>query len=101
MLSRAPCWRVAPDGTASHLGYDGGSGGTTPDLVEGPGDVVYSANGSSIDRLGDSMTEVHNLDKISGSWFWLTDFAIGRGGVLYADEIRGNVGLSLSSAPSH
>lgn len=87
-------WSVTAGGTATYLGYDRGTGGTVPDLVRGPGGIAYAADGSSVVRLGrTSMTPVLDIDKARGAYFWLTCFAFGRHGTVYADEMPGGVGF--------
>jgi hypothetical protein len=44
-------WYVAPNGDATYVGNDRGSGGTFPDLASGPGGDVYAEYGASIARV--------------------------------------------------
>jgi len=54
---------VAPDGTATYVGYDRGSGGSVPHLARGPGGFVYAANGSDLLRVvGTKFVEAYNFN---------------------------------------
>lgn len=87
-------WHIAPNGLATYVGYDRGSGGTFPDLVEGPGGSVYAADGGAIMRVTPtSLVPVNKLVKVDGKYFWATNFAYGLNGTLYVDELPGNLGF--------
>ena len=87
-------WHVAPNGAATYVGYDRGSGGTVPDLVSGPGSAVYSEDGGSIMRVtSKGLVPVDKLGEVGVQGFWPTSFAFGPHGTLYADELPGNEGF--------
>lgn len=87
-------WRVAPSGRATYVGYDRGSGGSTPDLVRGPHGAVFVANGSAVERLVGTRARVADrLEEVSGRAFFLTSFAFAPGGTVYADELPGHAGF--------
>jgi hypothetical protein len=87
-------WHVAPDGAATYVGYDRGSGGTVPELVSGPGGAVYSEDGGSIVRVTPTgLSPVDKLAEVGAQGFWPTNFTFGPHGTLYADELPGNQGF--------
>jgi len=88
-------WRVSPNGSATDLGYDRGSGGNVPDLERGPGGAVYAEDGSEIVRAAqNTLVPTYDLGvTVHDEYFWLHHFAFGRGGVIYADEIPGGEGF--------
>jgi hypothetical protein len=87
-------WYVAPNGRATYVGYDRGSGGTFPDLTRGPSGVVYADNGGGIVRLDPKgLIPVDPMVKVDGQYFSGTYFAFGPRGALYADETPGNIGF--------
>ena len=87
-------WHITPNGVATYIGYDRGSGGTVPDLVEGPGGSVYAADGGTLMRVTPKkLVPVNRLFKVNGKYFWVTNFAFGPNGTLYADELPGNLGF--------
>jgi hypothetical protein len=87
-------WRVTPSGDATYIAYDRGSGGTNPDLVRMSNGAVYAAFGSTIVRvLPRTLKRVLLLTKVQNAYFWLTNFAFGANGTVYADETPGNVGF--------
>lgn len=89
-------WHVAPNGAATYVGYDRGSGGTIPDLVSDPDGAVYAANGGAIARVTPTgVAPVDKLVKVHGKYFWATNFAFGPHGTLYVDELPGNLGFEL------
>ncbi|MHB8380699.1 MAG: NHL domain-containing protein [Acidimicrobiales bacterium] len=87
-------WHVAPNGAATYVGYDRGSGGTSPDLASGPGGAVFAENDGTIVRLTPtSLVPVVNMVKVQGQYFSGTYFAFGPSGIVYVDETPGNVGF--------
>jgi len=88
-------WRVAPDGTATYVGYDRGSGGSIPHLARGPGGFVYAANGSDLLRVvGTKFVQAYDFNvTVDGEYFWLKSFAFGPGNVVYADSFPGECGF--------
>ena len=87
-------WHVAPNGAATYVGYDRGSGGTIPDLVSDPRGAVYAANGGAIVRVTPTgVAKVDKLVKVDGKYFWATNFAFGPHGTLFVDELPGNLGF--------
>jgi hypothetical protein len=87
-------WHISTNGVATYVGYDRGSGGTVPDLVEGPGGAVYADDGGSIMRLTPTrLILVDKLVNVDGKYFWATNFAFGGNGTLFVDELPGNIGF--------
>jgi hypothetical protein len=68
------------------------SGGNYSILERGPGGDVYGESGPTVLRIRDSrLVPTFRFTKpIRGEYFWLTYFAFGPNGTLYADEIPGD-----------
>jgi hypothetical protein len=87
-------WYVAPDGAATYVGNDRGSGGTSPDLTSGPGGQIYAEDGDTIARVTPKgLVLSHKFVKVDHQYFPLTYFAYGPRGSLYLDELPGNSGF--------
>jgi hypothetical protein len=87
-------WYVAPDGAATYVGNDRGSGGTFPDLANGPNGAVYAEYGASIARVTRrGLVPIDSFVKVDGQYFAATYFAFSPRGPLYVDELPGNSGF--------
>jgi hypothetical protein len=88
-------WRVAPDGTATNAGdrvqeEARRSGGNTSVLERAPNGVVYGESGGGFLKLeGNRAVLGYSFPASRRSYFWLTYFAFGPSGTIYADEIPG------------
>jgi hypothetical protein len=88
-------WRVTPDGTATNVDdrvQDEArrSGGNTSVLERAPDGVVYGESGGRFLKLeGNRVSLGYTFPVTRRSYFWLTYFAFGPGGTIYADEIPG------------
>jgi hypothetical protein len=83
-------FKISPAGAATYLGYDRRSGGNAAVVERGPHGAIEADNGAEIVRVtGNRLTVGALLSKIPGAGgFTFTDyFAIGRNGVLYADNL--------------
>ena len=83
-------WRTSPDGRAGYLGYARRSGGNCSVLQRGPDGAIYGENASDLLRLAG---HDHNASYLAGrvsyafpSDFFLSNFAFGSDGALYADS---------------
>jgi hypothetical protein len=85
-------WRVSPDGAAKYIGYARQSGGSCSELVRARGGAVYAENGSVLLRLGKrALVPTYNMNgQIDGEYFFMTSYAFGPKGTIYADEIPGS-----------
>jgi hypothetical protein len=82
-------FKISPTGVATYLGFDRRSGGSAAVVERGPRGVIEADNGSDILRVqGNRLVVSGSLSTIPGvKGFIFTDyFAIGQGGVLYADN---------------
>jgi hypothetical protein len=90
-------WQVAPGGAAtedSTTSYARRSGGDTSVLERGPGGVVYGESGGRFLKVQDGrLSNGYAFPSTPRSYFWLTYFAFGKGGTVYADEIPGSSGF--------
>jgi hypothetical protein len=85
-------WQVAPDGVATEVGAPNArrSGGNTSVLERAPDGLVYGESGSRFLKLqGHRAIPGYTFPSTRRSYFWLTYFAFGPGGTVYADEIPG------------
>ena len=86
-------WQITPSGAAHEIGAGSGareSGGGYSVLERAPNGTVYGENGSELIAIsGRELTRAHRF----GGSFWLTNFAFGPRGAIYADEIPGNTGF--------
>jgi len=85
-------WQVAPDGVATEIGAPNArrSGGDTSVLERAPDGVVYGESGPTLLKLqGDRPISGYSFPQKPRSSFWLTFFAFGPSGTIYADEIPG------------
>lgn len=86
-------WQITPSGVAHEIGPGSGarrSGGDLSLLQRAPDGQIYAENGARLLQIvGRELKPVHNF----GDSFWLTYFAFGPRGSLYADEIPGNSGF--------
>jgi serine/threonine-protein kinase len=85
-------WQVAPNGVATEVAAPNArrSGGNTSVLERAPDGVVYGESGSTFLKLqGHRATVGYSFPDTDRSYFWLTYFAFGPGGTIYADEIPG------------
>jgi hypothetical protein len=88
-------WRISPDGSARQIGSAAGarrSGGDYSVLERGSGGAVFGEDGPAILRVDrNRLATVFTFGnrRVNGEYFWLTYFAFGPGGTIYADEIPG------------
>jgi hypothetical protein len=85
-------WQVAPDGTATEVAAPNArrSGGSTSVLERAPNGLVYGESGSTLLKLhGNQATPAYSFPQTGRSYFWLTYFALGPGGRVYANETPG------------
>jgi hypothetical protein len=84
-------WRVSSDAAAHYIGYARQSGGNYSELVRAPGGTVYAESGSVLLRLGQhALVPAYNLNRlVDGEYFFMTSYAFGPKGTIYADEIPG------------
>ena len=91
-------WQVAPDGIAHQIGFATNarqSGGDFAILQRAPNGAVIAENGATLLRIEDHRLAVAFAftQRIRGEFFWLTYFAFGPSGTLYADEMPGGSGF--------
>ena len=92
-------WRVAPDGIATVVDDNvqeeaRRSGGNTSVLERAPDGVVYGESGGRFLKLqGNRAIPGYAFPATQRSYFWLTYFAFGSNGTVYADEIPGSGGF--------
>lgn len=91
---------TTPQGTAGEIAYARRSGGDCSVLQRGPGGAVYGEDGRALLRLTGHDYDVSYLSAanyrvgyVFPERFWLTYFAFGPGGVIYADELPGGLGF--------
>src|SRR5579863_1226882 len=91
-------WQVSPNGIAHQIGSQTlagsearRSGGDYSLLERGPGGIVFAENGATILRVEGRRLElaVKYGEAVRGEFFWLTYFAFGPHGGVYADELPG------------
>jgi hypothetical protein len=85
-------WQVAPNGVATEVGPPNArrSGGNTSVLERSPDGLVYGESGPTFLKLqGDRAIPGYSFPQRPRSGFWLTYFAFGSDGTVYADEIPG------------
>jgi hypothetical protein len=85
-------WQVAPNGVATEVSAPNArrSGGNTSVLERAPDGLVYGESGATLLKLqGNQATPAYSFPQIGRSLFWLTYFAFGPNGAVYADEIPG------------
>ena len=89
-------WRVAPDGAATEVTGELArrSGGDTSVLERAPNEEVYGESGGRfLEVQGNQAIPGYAFPSTQTSYFWLTYFAFGAGGMVYADEIPGSSGF--------
>lgn len=93
-------WQVAPNGVAHQIGFGAKgqsrrSGGNYSVLQRAPDGSVYAENGATLLRIqAQSLVLTFAFTQpVQGEFFWLTYFAFGPRGILYADEIPGGGGF--------
>jgi hypothetical protein len=85
-------WQVAPNGVATEISAPNArrSGGNTSVLERAPNGVVYGESGPTFLKLqGGRAIPGYSFPQRPRSGFWLTYFAFGPNGKVYADEIPG------------
>ena len=85
-------WQVAPDGVATEVAPSNArrSGGNTSVLERAPDGLVYGESGSAFLKLqGGRAIPAYSFPLTRRSDFWLTYFAFGPDGRVYADELPG------------
>jgi hypothetical protein len=85
-------WQVAPNGVATEIGSPNArrSGGDTSVLERAPDGLVYGESGPTFLKLqGGQAIPGYSFPQKPRSSFWLTYFAFGPDGMIYADEIPG------------
>ncbi len=88
-------WRIRPNGTATFVGSARQNGGNYAVLARSDDGAVYDEDGSVIDRInGELLSKTYSFTRsLRGQYFWLTNFALGPHGVMYADDVWGGVGF--------
>ena len=90
-------WQVAPNGVATEITQESEarrSGGNTSVLERAPDGVVYAESGGRFLKVqGNRAILGYSFPSGQRSYFWLTYFAFGPGGTVYADEIPGSGGF--------
>ena len=88
-------WRIRPNGTATYVGSARQNGGNYAVLARSDDGAVYDEDGSVINRIhGDHLSKTYSFTtSLRGQYFWLTNFALGPHGVMYADDVWGGVGF--------
>ena len=89
-------WQVAPDGVATEVTGENArrSGGDTSVLERAPDGMVYGESGGRFLKVqGNRTIPAYAFPSTQTSYFWLTYFAFGFGGTIYADEIPGGGGF--------
>jgi hypothetical protein len=89
-------WQVAPDGVATEVTTPNArrSGGNTSVLERAPDGLVYGESGSTFLKVqGHRATPAYSFPQTEHSYFWLTYFAFGPDGTMYADEVPGSEGF--------
>jgi len=93
-------WRVATNGVAHQIGFGAAgqarrSGGNYSLLQRAPDGSVYAENGPTLLRIQANRLEVTFAftQPMRREFFWMTYFAFGPRGTLYADEIPGGGGF--------
>jgi hypothetical protein len=85
-------WQVAPTGVAIEIGSPNArrSGGNTSVLERAPDGLVYGESGPTFLKInGGRAIPGYSFPQRPRSGFWLTYFAFGPDGTVYADEIPG------------
>ena len=85
-------WQVAPNGVATEVASPNPrrSGGNTSVLERAPDGLVYGESGPTFLKLqGGRAIPGYSFPQKPRSGFWLTYFAFGPNGAVYADEIPG------------
>jgi hypothetical protein len=87
-------WRVASDGTATQVTGEQlnarRTGGNTSVLERASDGVVYGESGPTLLKIqGNRAIPGYSFSDNRRSYFWLTYFAFGSNGTVYADEIPG------------
>src|SRR6202034_2677559 len=85
-------WQVAPNGVATEVASPNArrSGGNTSVLERAPDGLVYGESGPTFLKLqGGRAIPGYSFPQKPRSGFWLTYFAFGPEGAIYADEIPG------------
>jgi len=85
-------WQVAPNGIATEVAPPNArrSGGNTSVLERAPDGLVYGESGPTFLKLeGGRAIPGYSFPQRPRSGFWLTYFAFGPDGTIYADEIPG------------
>jgi hypothetical protein len=87
-------WQRSASGVATYVGYARGSGGNFPVLARGPDGAVYGETGSGIVRVERKrLVTTFVFNKVHGEYFYLSNFAFGPHGSLYADDLSGDTGF--------
>jgi hypothetical protein len=85
-------WQVAPNGVATEVASPNArrSGGNTSVLERAPDGLVYGESGPTFLKLqGGRAIPGYSFPQKPRSGFWLTYFAFGPNGAVYADEVPG------------
>jgi hypothetical protein len=89
-------WQVAPNGLATEVSAPNArrSGGNTSVLERAPDGLVYGESGATLLKIqGNQATPAYSFPQTGRSNFWLTYFAFGPDGTVYADESPGGSGF--------
>jgi hypothetical protein len=89
-------WQVAPNGVATEVSAPNArrSGGNTSVLERAPDGLIYGESGTRLLKIrGKTATPAYSFPQTGRFYFWLTYFAFGPDGMLYADEVPGGQGF--------
>jgi hypothetical protein len=90
-------WQVAPDGTATYLGFARMMGGDYVVVQPGPDNAIYTGSGGgSIQRIQDHRLvplRASSQGILNGEAFPMTNFAFAPNGTIYTDDLPGNQGF--------
>ena len=85
-------YEITPQGHATYLGYARRSGGDTTVVQAGPNGLIEVDDGPRIDQVQNgSLVAAYNFENTQGikDFEFVSDFAIGPNGTLYADNLNG------------
>jgi hypothetical protein len=87
-------WQRSASGVMTYVGFARGSGGNWPVLERGPDGAVYADSGGAVVRVERTrLVTTFVFNKMHGEYFYLSNFAFGPHGSLYADDLAGDTGF--------
>ena len=87
-------WQRSASGVMTYVGFARGSGGNWPVLERGPDGAVYADSGGAVVRVERTrLVTTFVFNKMHGEYFYLSNFAFGPHGFLYADDLAGDTGF--------